>query len=239
MMLEPSRKAHFSQTDSLVDGSLWMRGLAHDLCNVIQATRSTLELLQEEVHPERLLTALNGLDKMTILAQCLQERFCLAPVPWSAIKQSLTETLTMTACRHRITWAIEDQPHLPRVLMDLQQIQRAFLNLLWNACDAVASDGRITVSANVVVRQGNSLDGSKTWFHIAFSDNGSGIAPEHLEHLFDLYYTTKPGGHGLGLATVRSIIQRHGGRISVDSELGRGTVFHLFFPLADIEPAPL
>jgi len=70
------------------------------------------------------------------------------------------------------------------------------------------------------------------WVRLAVSDNGSGIAAAHRERIFDLYYTTKPGGTGLGLGLVQRIVAEHGGRVDVESEVGRGSTFTVHLPVA-------
>ena len=99
-----------------------------------------------------------------------------------------------------------------------------FLNLLLNAADAVGDAGTIRGASAVV--------GARARVDVA--DDGSGIAPEQLARVFDPFFTTKPVGKGtgLGLAISYEIVQRHGGEIEVRSELGRGTVFSVWLPLA-------
>lgn len=79
---------------------------------------------------------------------------------------------------------------------------------------------------------------SGKYIKISLSDNGTGISPEHLERIYDPYFTTKQTGNGLGLATVYSIIKKHGGHISVTSQLGQGTTFTLYLPAAKDQMLP-
>jgi signal transduction histidine kinase len=74
--------------------------------------------------------------------------------------------------------------------------------------------------------------------HLEISDTGQGLTPEECERLFTPYYTTKQHGTGLGLAIVQSIVSDHGGRISVESESGVGTSFHIALPIARPQPPP-
>jgi PAS domain S-box-containing protein len=105
-----------------------------------------------------------------------------------------------------------------------RELEQVFLNLLLNAADAIADTGTIRIST--------SVEGERARIDVA--DDGGGIAPAHLARVFDPFFTTKPVGKGtgLGLAICYEIVQRHGGEIEVRSELGRGTVFSVWLPLA-------
>jgi signal transduction histidine kinase len=96
------------------------------------------------------------------------------------------------------------------------------MNLLVNAAHAIDQQGTITVRSGA--------DASSLWVEV--SDTGSGIAPENLKRIFEPFFTTKPVGKGtgLGLSLSYSIVQKHGGRLEVDSEPGRGTTFRVTLP---------
>jgi signal transduction histidine kinase len=100
-----------------------------------------------------------------------------------------------------------------------------FLNLLINAIQAIDEGGRI------VLRTRGGPDGVV----VTIEDDGSGIAPEHLERIYDPFFTTKPEGEGtgLGLAISSEIVRRHEGRIEVESQPGVGTRFHVWLPTAE------
>jgi signal transduction histidine kinase len=109
-----------------------------------------------------------------------------------------------------------------------EQIVQVFVNLLTNASQAAPScDGCVVVTTTLA-----GVDGSRRAL-IAVEDNGSGIAPENLPHVFVPFFTTKGDRHGtgLGLSIVKSILESHGGAIRVESELGRGTRFVIELPL--------
>lgn len=110
---------------------------------------------------------------------------------------------------------------LPLVLLDESRFREAFLNLLVNARQAMPEGGELIVR---LARASNFVE-------LSVTDTGIGMRPDQLEHCFDLYWSDKKGGTGLGLATVKRTIEEHGGVISVVSEEGRGTSFTMFLPL--------
>jgi len=122
--------------------------------------------------------------------------------------------------------------NMPRLLLDRQQIKQVLLNLFLNAMDAItATDGHISIKTYVLNKPDLGV-----WVHIEIADNGCGISPADLEHIFDPFYTTKHKseeheGTGLGLVIVHQILQQHSGHVDVESEVGRGTRFVISLPL--------
>ncbi|MDG0836154.1 ATPase [Pelomonas saccharophila] len=111
---------------------------------------------------------------------------------------------------------------LPLVECQTAEINQVFMNLLLNAAQAIGEHGRIEVSTGT--------DGGDVWVQI--EDNGCGISDAQLPKIFDPFFTTKPvgTGTGLGLFVSHAIVKKHGGRIKVDSEVGRGTCFRVWLP---------
>jgi two-component system, NtrC family, sensor histidine kinase HydH len=109
----------------------------------------------------------------------------------------------------------------PRILGDPQQLKQVFLNLFLNSLQAMNGQGRLTIQT---ARSGSELV-------VTITDNGPGIAPTDLPHVFEPFYTTKPTGTGLGLAVVQGIVKEHGGRIDVASQPGQGTKIRLCLPI--------
>lgn len=116
-------------------------------------------------------------------------------------------------------------PQVPIILLDANQIQQVFMNILLNAADAMATGGSLTISSSPV--PGDSF------VRVNFSDTGCGIPEENLNRIFDPFFTTKADkkGTGLGLAVSYGIIDRHRGRIEVQSEIDRGTTFIIQLPV--------
>ena len=110
---------------------------------------------------------------------------------------------------------------LPAILMHSDTLQAALMNLVKNALEAMDPGGQLYVRT-YVKRDAAALD---------LIDTGSGVDDNTVLHMFEPFYSTKEGGSGLGLPTARKIIEAHGGRISVQSDVGRGTKFTLEFPI--------
>jgi CheY-like chemotaxis protein len=123
---------------------------------------------------------------------------------------------------------------------DEGQMMQVFNNLLINADQAMPAGGIIRIAAgNVMLGPGDvpSLAAGR-YVMITVGDGGTGIPREHLDKIFDPYFTTKRKGSGLGLAATYSIIRKHDGHITVESELGTGTVFRIYLPASQGEVAP-
>ncbi|HJS97842.1 MAG TPA: ATP-binding protein [Terriglobales bacterium] len=124
-----------------------------------------------------------------------------------------------------IQWQLDIAPDLPLLICDGAQIEQVLLALVMNAIDAMPRGGNLWLSA-MATADGRQLE-------LRVRDDGCGIAPEILPQIFEPFLTTKEMGHGvgLGLAISRSIVERHGGGIEAQSELGRGTTFIMHLPL--------
>jgi len=110
---------------------------------------------------------------------------------------------------------------LPRVMVDPNQVEQVFINILLNAAQAMSDGGTLTI----VTR------GTDRGLEVSVRDTGVGIPAEHLRRIFDPFFTTKEKGTGLGLAVSYGIVENHGGAIEVDSAVGRGTTFSIRLPV--------
>lgn len=124
--------------------------------------------------------------------------------------------------RRHITVGVVD-PDVLDIIADPDQLQQVLVNLIMNAVDATSDRGHIAVSAGRDPRD-------PAFIRIRVADSGHGIPAENLHSVFDPFFTTKKRGHGTGLAIVDQIVRDHRGRLSIDSEPGRGTVVDVFIP---------
>jgi PAS domain S-box-containing protein len=130
-------------------------------------------------------------------------------------------------CEYSITEEIRP------VEVDEGQVSQVIHNLIINAVQAMPDGGLIRISIENASDFPQNLLPDRGYVEVTIQDSGVGIPQENLSRIFDPYFTTKPKGSGLGLATVFSIIRNHEGHIEVDSRAGEGTVFHFYLPVSD------
>jgi signal transduction histidine kinase len=118
-----------------------------------------------------------------------------------------------------------DEPYWARV--DYEQMKQVLLNLLINGLEAIEGAGQVTVRA---IGDGAAGRGGRVGFEV--KDDGVGISPEELGRVTEPFFSTKNGGTGLGLAIVNRIVERHGGRLDIESRVGAGTAFRVWLPRA-------
>jgi signal transduction histidine kinase len=121
--------------------------------------------------------------------------------------------------RNEISMAPQLDLNLPEVEIDRAQIKQVLVNLIQNARQAMGREGTLTL---VTENRGR-------WVVLSVTDTGAGIAPEYIERIWEPFFTTRPHGTGLGLALVRRIMEDHNGRVKVESRVGEGTTFRLYF----------
>lgn len=207
-------------------------GLAHEIRNPLSSLRMNLQLLREDwEHPitEREQKGLRKIDLLLreterlngILSDLLRfashHTLNLQRTDLNALAGETLDFLTPQAERARIRLRRELDPTIPRVDIDPGLIRQALLNLLINAQQALGPGGEIAVRT--------SSNGQAV--HLSVTDNGTGIPPENLDQIFNLYFSTRPGGTGLGLPMVKKIVEEHGGSVQVRSEPGKGSTFTL------------
>jgi signal transduction histidine kinase len=117
-------------------------------------------------------------------------------------------------------------PACPDALLDSRELRKAFLNLVLNGMEALTSGGRLTVTT--------VYNAETRTVTIAIEDTGAGMSEETLSRMFDLFFTTKPQGTGLGMALARSVVDLHAGELTINSTVGKGTRVAVRLP---IEPA--
>ena len=215
------------------------RRLAHELKNPLFPLQTTVENLQrakqhnpdqfEEVFREStgiLLSEIENLKgivgRFSDFARMPQPE--LGPVSLNDVVRGvvkLFEAQFGAVGRPPITSELHLEENLPVIQADAALLRRALENLILNAMDAMPAGG-------VLMLRTSHADGG---VDLEISDTGSGLTPEECERLFTPYYTTKHHGTGLGLAIVQSVVSDHGGRITVESETGVGTSFHIRLPI--------
>lgn len=211
-------------------------GLAHELRNPISTIRMHLELLSEDWsrpvtereqqshkrlevilrEAKRLETSLND-----FLRFAAEQRLREEPLQLNVMVNELREFLAPRAAPQGVRLDVDLAPDLPVVFGDGALLRHAVVNLVINALEATPSGGSVRLGA------GCDADGA----YIKVSDTGRGVPPELRERIFEVYFSTKPAGTGLGLPTARKIVEQHGGRIDVESKAGAGSTFTIRLPM--------
>jgi len=152
------------------------------------------------------------------------------------VKQLVEESISLTVTGKNVRALVDIPDSLAAIKADEGQMVQAFNNLLINAVQAMPGGGTVSIRAENVIMDTTNLFNlpAGRYVRLEFADQGCGISSENLNNIFVPYFTTKAEvGTGLGLATVHSIVSRHGGSISVNSELGRGSRFTIHLPASD------
>ena len=182
----------------------------------VQGALEHVEIIESEIR--RLDEVVQGFLKFT-----RPEDLRLQPVRVAALFDEILPIIETEANKHGVKLTTDVPSSTPTVNGDAAMLRQAFLNLAINACQAMPQGGSLRLVAG---------PGSRQRVEVRIEDTGVGIAPEHLSRIFDLYFTTKEKGTGIGLSMVYRIIQMHDGEIEVQSTPGRGTTFRVLLPRA-------
>jgi PAS domain S-box-containing protein len=225
-------------------------GVAHDFNNLLTVIMCNLDLLQEDVAgnapaEEKINVILDAADRGADLTRHMLAFSRRQPLQAKEVDVNAliatTLRLVSRTLGENISIAVHPTAGLPAALVDPSQLETALMNIAINARDAMPDGGTLAISTGVA-----DLDEAYAAQHpgvtpgayvsIAVADSGIGMAPELLEHIFEPFFTTKAVGQGtgLGLSMVYGFIKQSGGHINAHSEVGRGTVFKLFLPLAKL-----
>jgi signal transduction histidine kinase len=208
-------------------------GVAHEVKNPLNSMRIWLENLKASLpEVEGLpLQAVRVLDSEIDRLDSVVKRFLdfTRPPEMHQEESSLKEILEQVLAVERAQFAkanikLDERlaDDVPMVLVDKPLLEQALMNLLVNAVEAMSGGGQLFVSLR---RRAEMAE-------IEIRDTGRGIPPEHRQRIFQLFFTTRPGGSGIGLASAFRTVQFHNGSIDFESEVGRGTTFRIRLPLA-------
>lgn len=216
-------------------------GLAHEIRNPLGTLSMNLQLLQEDwadpvsgresksakkigvllKEVRHLETILNDFLRFAAKPRLRLERLSL-----NKVIDDLLDFIAPQAARLKVRVVRHLSPAAPPVQADAERIRQCLLNLLLNALQAMPDGGDLEVTT----------EPAPNVSRVRIRDTGVGILPEHLDQIFNLYFSTKPAGTGLGLPMARKIVEEHQGTISVESAPGRGTAFTLELPTLDGRP---
>jgi two-component system cell cycle sensor histidine kinase/response regulator CckA len=238
-------------------------GVAHDFNNILQSMLGFAELAMTEEDPETLRsTYLPEIHRAGLSAAGLTRQL-LAFSRRQVLERKVIDMnelvermgkMIRRVIGEDMKLSLELAPHINPVFVDPGQAEQVILNLVVNARDAMPEGGQLRIATSEVeVTEAMCATRSDAqpgcFIRLSVIDTGTGMTAEVQRHIFEPFFTTKGlgKGTGLGLATVFGIVKQHGGWINVDSELGRGTTFEVFFPVqrseatadGELAPAPL
>lgn len=227
-------QAQLIQSERLAAVGQLATSLAHEINNPLQGIRGALELVRDDIgdnpKPREYLDLSQGeIDRLAKIVQRMLDFYRPAgETPASVdVRAAIADILALSAkqLQHANVQVESDwNGSLPVVKGFANQLKQVFLNLVLNAVDAMPYGGVVRIQAQLKEDYGR-------WLVISFADSGEGIAPAELEKVFDPFFTTKAKGTGLGLAICQTIVSSHGGRLMVDSAVGRGSTFSVWFPV--------
>ena len=206
-------------------------GVAHEVKNPLNAMVLQLELLKSKLtdqservgpHLEILSNEIQRLDRVVKTFLDFTRPVELRPIPTN-IEDLVREVFLLAephARKNNVRLVFEREGVLPTINVDRDLMKQALLNLVLNGCQAMPAGGQLKVKPQT--------DGR--YMSLEVSDQGVGIPPEARQKIFSLFYTTKPGGSGIGLAMAFRVLQLHNGFIDFSSEVQRGTTFRVSIP---------
>jgi PAS domain S-box-containing protein len=209
-------------------------GVAHEVKNPLNSMRLWLENLKESLPAEmdtNAMQAVQVLDKEIDRLDAVVKRFLdftrpmevrLEATQLADILREVVEIAQPQLRKSKVEVAQLLPIDVPEVYVDRALLKQAVLNLVLNAVEAMPSGGKLQL---MLSRRGEMAE-------ISVGDTGKGIPPENKQKIFQLFFTTRPGGSGIGLASTFRIVQLHNGSIDFTSEVGRGTTFRIELPLA-------
>ena len=229
-------ESQLTQAEKMSSIGLLAAGVAHEVNTPLAVISSYTQMLAKELKQDEKKSVL--LDRITRQAFRASEivnsllnfsRTSAAEFTDVDLNKTIQDTFTLLAHQFKLSNIRVEQElasDLPCIHGNTGKLQQVFLNLFLNARDAMPGGGTLRVT---------TLNGTSV--NVVISDSGSGIAQEHIARIYDPFFTTKTSrkegerrGTGLGLSVTYGIIQEHTGKITVESELGQGTIFHLEFP---------
>jgi len=237
-------EVEFLKREKLESLGVLAGGIAHDFNNLLMGILGNISLAKMQAEPASTIYArLAEAEKASLRTRDLTRQLLTFSQGGAPVKETVnvgelikeTAAFSLSGSDVKCVYKIAD--NLWRAEVDTGQISQVINNLVINADHAMPEGGTITIVCdNVTIEPDNPLLlRAGRYVKIVIHDTGTGIREEHLNKIFDPYFTTKQKGSGLGLASAYSIVQRHNGRMTVESTLGSGTTFYVYLPAAQSE----
>lgn len=240
-------EAEFLKIQKLESLGVLAGGIAHDFNNLLTAMVGNIDLARRKIDPSgKAYQFLENARKASDRAQNLTQQLLTFSRGGSPVKQVIKlnglieDAVGFTLSGSNVKCELNLPENLWLVEADSGQISQVVQNITLNASQAMPGGGTIKVSAENVVVDENWLPlsmGKGNCVKLTFVDEGVGIPGKYLTKIFDPYFTTKQSGNGLGLTICHSIINKHNGRLAVDSKPGEGSVFTIYLPALGVAGA--
>lgn len=228
-----------------VDVAAIAGSLVHEIKNPLSTLNLNAQLLLEDYKEASTPRDVRALKRLKVIVSEVERlerimnaflRFTerhelnLKPGSLNSLIEDLSELEASKARRKGIDLRFWPDPELPPIPFDADLMRQVFLNLILNAEHAMeGKGGELILRTRRVERDG------RPWAVVDVIDTGCGIAPHIREKIFNLYFSTRKEGTGLGLSTSKRITEEHGGFLEIDSEVGKGSQFSVFLPTSEVE----
>jgi two-component system, sporulation sensor kinase E len=205
-------------------------GIAHEIRNPMTALKGFIQLLEESINSEHSMYYQVITSELSRIDSIINEFLILAKpqvirYQEKDINQVIRETvdlLNAQAVLYNVQFHTDYNENIPLLYCEPNQLKKVFINIIKNAIEVMPNGGKIMIRTN---------RSPEHQIHISIQDEGFGIPKEKIKRLGEPFYTTKERGTGLGLMVSYKIVEEHHGSIDIESEEGKGTVFHIYLPL--------
>jgi signal transduction histidine kinase len=232
--------AEASKSDVL---RLMAAGLVHDINNMLHISVGAVELLRDRID-EKQMEDISDLSKIALMslgrASAMAHDFLSFTRPMQADSKPVCVNATIESMGPLLKCTLGDEidikltlaEGLPRIACNRQRLESAILNLAINARDAMPVGGRLVITTfHIEPIEKCRGPMKRNGIAVRVTDTGKGMSPDVLRRAFDLFYTTKSHGTGLGLAMIREFVEQFRGKVSATSTAGHGTTVELHFPV--------
>lgn len=210
-------------------------GMAHEIRNPLAGMKTSAQVLSKRLKTDSEKILISGIiasiDRMNntvtdLLNFSRPKPPCLAPFDLSKLIDLSLTMLRVNLKKSDINLIFDYEKCLPKAMIDKEQIQQVFINLLLNALKAMPQGGTLSISVK------NCQSPSQSFLEISFVDTGTGIKQEHMSKIFNPFFTCYPNGTGLGLSIVQKLLEKNNGSIHIDSMVDKGTHAIILLPVA-------